>query len=452
MKLYGLSQRMCEWDDLGMWRTRIREAMERGERGLISPFLLLALPGITAQEQRTCSELWMHDRIAAQDAERQSLDFQFPSKAPAKIRLGYLSCDFHDHATALLLIELFEAHDRDRFEVFAYSYGADDGKSMRPRLQKAFEHFIDIQALSTKEAAERIHADGIDILIDLKGYTRNTRTEILGLRPAPLQVNYLGYPGTLGSGLCDYIITDHFLTPPESSAAYSESFAYLPDSYQPHSRNSLIGQRPERAHLGLPDDAFVFCCFNQAYKITPELFDLWCQLLHRCPDSVLWLLKDPMAEGNLRNAAFQRGISPSRLIFAEHVSQTEHLGRLQCADLVLDTLPYNAHTTASDALWVGVPLVTCVGDTFASRVAGSLLHAVGLPELATSSLEAYLALALALAQHPEQLAVLKRQLAENRLTTPLFDILNYTHHLEALYEAMWQRHMLGLPPDTLGLH
>jgi len=452
MKLYGLSQRMCEWDDLGMWRTQIRAALERGETGLVSPFLLLALSGITAAEQRTCSELWMQARMAGQADEREALDFQFQSEVRPKIRIGYLSCDFHDHATSLLLIELFEAHDRERFEVFAYSYGADDGKAMRPRLKKAFEHFIDIQALSTGEAASAIHADGIDILIDLKGYTRNTRTAILGLHPAPLQVNYLGYPGTLGNNLCDYIITDRFLTPPDTASSYSEAFAYLPDSYQPHSRHSEIGLLPQREDVGLPEEGFVFCCFNQAYKINPEIFDVWCQLLSRCPDSVLWLLKDDMAEGNLRNAAFQRGISPHRLIFAAHTTQLEHLSRLQCADLVLDTLPYNAHTTASDALWAGVPLVTCVGDTFASRVAGSLLHAVGLPELATDSLDSYFNLALALASDPAQLAEVRQRLAHNRLTTPLFDILSYTRHLEGLYEAMWSRHLAGDAPGTLGAH
>lgn len=450
MKHYTLSRSMCEWDDLDEWRTKIRAILERGEAGRISPFLLLALPGISAREHRACSELWLKTRIADSATERAGLAFGFVPSTRTKIRLGYLSCDFHDHATSLLLIELFESHDRERFEVFAYSYGPDDGKGLRQRLRRSFERFIDIEAMSNAEAASAIHRDQIDILIDLKGYTQGTRTSILTFRPAPIQVNYLGYPGTLGGDFCDYIITDAFLTPPETATSYSEAFAYLPDTYQPHSRHSTIGVAPTRQAAGLPERGFVFCCFNQAYKITPEIFDVWCRLLAACPGSVLWLLKDSLAEGNLRNHAFQRGIAPNRLIFAEDKAQIDHLGRLQLADLVLDTLPYNAHTTASDALWAGVPIVTCIGDTFASRVAGSLLHAIALPELITPDLENYYELALKLANNPQELARIKDKLAANRLTTPLFDVHSYTRNLESLFEAMWQTHLAGNAPRAIG--
>lgn len=449
MKLYSLSRRMCEWDDLDHWRERFRRVIANGDAGTLSPFLLLSLPGMTAAEQRDCAELWTQRQRADSVAERAALAFTFPRRRRSKIRLGYLSCDFHEHATALLMIELFEGHDRERFEIYAYSYGADDGRGMRQRLEATFDRFIDIQPLSNREAAQAIHGDEVDILVDLKGYTKGTRTGILMLRPAPIQVNYLGYPGTLGGDFCDYIITDSILTPPPSAADYSESFAYLPDSYQPHSRYSHIGAAPSRTAAGLPEQGFVFCCFNQAYKITPTMFTLWCRLLAACPGSVLWLLKDSMAEGNLRNLALSQGVAPHRLVFATDLPQAEHLGRLQLADLVLDTLPFNAHTTASDALWAGVPIITCAGQTFASRVAASLLHAIDLPELATPDLDAYYALALELASDADRLATVKQALADKRMTTALFDIDLYTRNLERLYRRMWQRHQDGDAPATL---
>ncbi len=449
MKFYELSRSMCEWERLDEWRGKMRDALARKETGAVSPFHLLSLSGMTAGEQRACADLWMKGRIEGSAAERAHLSFTFRPAAKRKIRLGYLSCDFHEHATSLLLVELFESHDRERFEVFAYSYGPDDGKGMRERLKQCFDRFIDIQHLSTGEAAQTIHGDQVDILIDLKGYTRATRTAILTFRPAPIQVNYLGYPGTLGGDFCDYIITDPFLTPPASAADYSEAFAYLPQTYQPRGRRNPVGPRPTRSEAGLAEQGFVFCCFNQAYKITPDVFDIWCRLLLNVPGSLLWLLHSALAEGNLRNEACLRGVAPDRLVFAEDKPQAEHLARLALADLVLDTLPYNAHTTASDALWVGVPLVTCAGETFASRVAGSLLHAVGLPELIAGDLEAYYDLAFGLATSQEQLCRIKRKLAASRLTAPLFDIDTYTQHLESLYESMWWRYRSGQKPALI---
>jgi predicted O-linked N-acetylglucosamine transferase (SPINDLY family) len=451
MKRYGLSQSMCEWEAIDDWRLKMRGILGREEGRRVSPFLLLAMSGVGAEEHRHCSELWIRDQVDAARLERPQLNFVFQRAEKPKLRLGYLSADFHEHATAQLMVELFECHDRSRFELFAYSYGDDDGKGMRQRLQGSFDRFTDIRALSAIDAARAIYRDEVDILIDLKGYTQGSRTGILAFRPAPIQVNYLGYPGTLGGDVCDYIVTDGFVTPPASAPDYSEAFAYMPDSYQPHGRNGVIGAKPSRAAAGLPQQGFVFCCFNQAYKITPEVFDVWCHLLLCVPDSILWLLKTPLAEGNLRRHAFQRGITAARIVFAEDRSQIDHLGRLQLADLVLDTAPCNAHTTASDALWAGVPIVTCAGDTFPARVAGSILNAAGLQELVTRDLDEYFELALALASDPGKLAQLKQRLAANRSTTALFGIGAYTRNLETLFDRMWRKYRKGERPGAISV-
>ncbi|WP_231890692.1 UDP-N-acetylglucosamine-peptide N-acetylglucosaminyltransferase [Methylomonas koyamae] len=450
MKYYDRSRSICEWERLDEWRDKIRASLAGGETSRISPFHLLSLAGFSAAEQRQCADVWMAGRLAASAAERLELDFVFDRPPQTKIRLGYLSADFQEHATAYLLAETLEAHNRDRFELYAYSYGADDGGTMRQRLERCFDRFIDLGELSIADCAKTIYADRIDILIDLKGYTRGTRTEILTYRPAPVQVNYLGYPGTVGGDFCDYIITDNYVTPPASAGDYSEAFACMPGSYQPHGSDVAIGRSSNRAEQGLPAEGFVFCCFNQAYKIMPETFDLWCRLLHNTPGSVLWLLDNAKAKGRLRNEAYQRGISPERLVFAGEVSQSRHLARLSLADLVLDTAPYNAHTTASDALWVGVPLITCTGDTFASRVAGSLLRAVDLEELIAEDTTAYYALALELSNHPQRLAEIRHRLQQNRLSVALFDSASYTLHLEGLYQTMWDRHLAGEFPAAIG--
>ncbi len=441
---------MCEWDDFALSATRLRALLAQGQSGRISPFHLLSVPGISAREQRGCSELWVRDRIAASIVERDRLDFQFDLTSREKLRIGYFSSDFHNHATSQLLVETFEAHSHERCELHAFSFGADDGGAMRRRISEAFHAFHDVSALSDTEIARAVHGAGIDILVDLKGYTLGARTGVMMLRPAPVQVSFLGYPGTLGAEICDYIITDHFVTPAKVASDYSEAFAYMPHSYQPHGRKSAIGRKPTRAEVGLPEAGFVFCCFNQAYKFTPPVFDLWCRLLEATPDSVLWLLSAERAEGNLRGEALRRGISPDRLVFAPNMEQSEHLGRLQLADLVLDTAPYGAHTTASDALWAGVPIVTCVGETFASRVAGSLLHAIGLPELIAGNEQDYLDTVLALANQPGLLKASKAKLRRNRLTTPLFDVSAYTLALEALYQTMWERRRTGAARSSIG--
>lgn len=440
---------MCEWDEFALSPARLRALLARDEPGRISPFHLLSVPGISSREQRGCSELWVRDRIAASLPERDRLAFQFDLSRRERLRIGYFSSDFHDHATSDLLVETLEAHSRERFELHAFSFGLDDGGSMRRRLGETFDVFHDVTLLSDVETARAVHGAGIDILIDLKGYTLGARTGVLMLRPAPVQVSFLGYPGTLGAEICDYIITDGFVTPPGVSSDFSEAFANMPHSYQPHGRKSPIGRKPTRAEVGLPATGFVFCCFNQAYKLTPPVFDLWCQVLEATAGSVLWLLSTDRAEGNLRGEALRRGISPDRLVFAPNMGQSEHLGRLQLADLVLDTAPYGAHTTASDALWAGVPILTCAGETFPSRVAGSLLHAIGLPELITENEQDYLATALSLANEPGLLDACRAKLQRNRLTTALFDVTAYTLALEELYETMWERRRTGAPRTSI---
>lgn len=454
MRHYARSRAWCEWGEFDGWQALAVQALSDPAVAALSPFHLLSLPGISAGQQRECADRWMAERLNASAGDRALLASEFAA-APLvqthdKIRLAYLSCDFHQHATALLMVEMLEAHDRSRFELHAYSYGADDTQGMRQRLQGRFDHFTDITALDDMQAARAIHAAGIHILVDLKGYTAGTRTSLLTYRPAPLQVNFLGYPGTLGGTFCDYLVSDRFITPLSAAAGYSEALACMPHSYQPHGRHAEIGTAPTREQAGLPAEGLVFCCFNQAYKFTPEVFDVWCGLLDKTPGSVLWLLRNEQAEGNLRREAMARGILPHRLVFAPDMTQPEHLGRLQLADLVLDTLPCNAHTTASDALWAGVPLVTCAGDTFASRVAGSVLHAVGLPELVTHSLHDYAELAAALAADAPRLQALRGKLARLRMGSHLFDVAGYTQGLEALYAEMWQRHCDGLSPQALG--
>lgn len=437
MKSLRRSRDMCEWEEFSAETPRLRAALALGVSGSLPPFQMLSAQGVGAGEQRACSELWTRDRRAKSAAARDDLAFRHNLDARDKIRIGYLSNDFHDHATLLLLIDSLEAHDRARFELHAFSFGADDGKALRRRLRAAVHAFHDVSALSDIEAARAIHAAGVDILVDLKGFTQGARSGVLMLRPAPIQVNFLGYPGTLGAGLCDYIVTDAYVTPPATAADYAESFAYMPHSYQPHGR-APIAAPPSRRAAGLPEEGFVFCCFNQPFKFTPPMFDLWRRLLEAAPGAVLWLLASERAEGNLRGEALARGLDARRLIFAPDMGQAGHLARLQLADLVLDTAPYGAHTTASDALWAGAPIVTMAGNTFASRVAGSLLCAAGLPELIGADEEDYFAIAHGLAGDPARLAAVKARLRQGRLTAPLFDVAGYTSALERLYEAMWR--------------
>ena len=364
-----------------------------------------------------------------------------------RIRVAYLSADFHSHATAYLMAGVFEAHDRTRFETTAISFGPIGDDPWRGRLQAAFGSFLDVGEKSDSAIAELLRQHEIDIAIDLKGYTFDARPGILAFRPAPVQVNYLGFPGTMGADTIDYIVADKIIIPEDQRQYYSEKVVYLPDSYQCNDARKIAARAPSRTEAGLPETGFVFCCFNANYKITPDMFELWMRLLHQIDGSVLWLLEsNQTAPLNLRREAAARGIAPDRVIFAPTVPTDEHLARQSLADLFLDTLPYNAHTTASDALWVGLPILTCLGTTFAGRVPASLLSAIDMPELITASLAEYEALALRLAEDASALASVRKKIMRNRPGSRLFDTNRFCRNLEAAYTTMWERQQRGEPP------
>lgn len=370
-----------------------------------------------------------------------------------KIRIGFVSCDFFEHATAMLFAEVLEKIDRTRFEVFAYCHSPEENSAMRKRMIAAFDHFRRIGPMRHRDVAAMIRDDAIDVLVDLKGYTRDARTEIFAYRPAPIQVNYLGYPGTMGADFIDYIIADEIVAPMEAQANYSERIVHLPNSYQPNDRQRAISNEPvTRADYGLPEDAFVFCSFNNSYKLNTTMFDVWMQLLKDVPGSVLWLLvPNDTCAANLRREAEARGINASRLVFAQRASIAKHLARHRLADLFLDALPCNAHTTTSDALWAGLPVLTCLGETFAGRVAGSLLHAMGVSELVTTSLEDYSKLALELARDKSKLDAIRAKLRVNRETASLFDSSRYTRNLERSFETMVEIMRAGEAPRAFAV-
>jgi predicted O-linked N-acetylglucosamine transferase (SPINDLY family) len=446
--LYGLwlytRLHLCEWRDLD---SQIASLVDRVRQGLRAtpPFLTLALVDSPAL-QRQSAQIWA-------DSLARSRPLEYLAKRPraGKIRLGYFSTDFHAHATAYLIAELIEQHDRGEFEVVAFSFGPDSNDDMRKRLTAAFDRFIDVRLRSDREVAELSRELGIDIALDLKGYTQDARSAIFAHRAAPIQVNYLGYPGTLGVPYIDYLVADATVIPPESRMHYLEKIVYLPHSYQVNDRQRPIADRRfSREELGLPRNDFVFCCFNNAFKITPEAFGIWMRLLQEVPGSVLWLLQDnPIAASNLRREAELRGVEAQRLVFAPRLPLPQHLARHRAADLFLDTLPYNAHTTASDALWAGLPVLTRLGESFVARVAGSLLNAIGLPELITRSAKEYEALALELATRPARLAELRARLERNRLTQPLFDTPVYARHLEEAYRRMHERYQADMSPQSI---
>jgi len=357
--------------------------------------------------------------------------------AHPRIRVGYFSADFHNHATAWLMAELFEQHDRTRFEWWAFSFGPASDDPIRHRLEATFDHFVDVRGQSDEAVARLARSLEIDIAVDLKGFTQDQRAGIFAQRAAPVQVNYLGYPGSMGMAEMDYLLADPHVLPDELKPACSEQVVRLPHCYQPNDRQRRAAATPTRASQGLPEAGTVFCCFNNNYKITPEVFGLWMDILRDVPGSVLWLyLRHSTAQTRLRHEAQQRGVDPQRLVFATTLPQAEHLARYPLADLFLDTLPYNAHTTASDALWMGLPVLTRRGQSFASRVAASLLHAVDLPELVTDSPEAYRALAVALAQQPERLARMRAHLLSQRDRLPLFDTPRLARAIEQAYTRM----------------
>ncbi|HEV2548686.1 MAG TPA: tetratricopeptide repeat protein [Stellaceae bacterium] len=470
----ALKRHLCRWEGLAEIDARLLAQVAAG-KGAVLPFVFLTVVDDPAAQMQCARQYWMSKR--AHSAERPLTPTlsprgeggtgpRFPSPqrgegpgegaAPrrtasptARLRLGYLSADFHDHATARLAASLFEAHDRTRFEVVAFSTGPDDRSAMRRRLQAGFDRFFDLRRESDEAVAACIRDAGIDILIDLKGYTEEGRLDALAPRAAPLQVHYLGYPGTLGGDAVDYFIADRIVVPPGAERFFTEQLVFLDGCYQVNDRHRAIAaETPSRAQAGLPENGFVFCCFNNNYKITPAVFDVWMRLLAAVEGSVLWLLADRGSEDNLRREAESRGVDPRRLVFAPRLPLAAHLARHRVADLFLDTAPVNAHTTASDALWAGLPLMTCAGQSFVARVAASLLSALGLAEIVTADLEQYERLALAFARDPARLAALRRRLEAARLTAPLFDTLRTCRQLETAYLTMEETRRRGDPPRS----
>jgi predicted O-linked N-acetylglucosamine transferase (SPINDLY family) len=428
-------QHICDWQDLEMQITQLRHLVKTEPSAQISPFAFLAMPGTTSQEQKQCASNYANNTLKAWPESLIDIGLQGINNENSKLKIGYFSADFRLHPLAFLITELIEKHDRNQFEIFAYSYGKDDKTPTRKRFEKAFDRFIDITNLNDVEAAKKIRNDEIDILIDLTGYTQSSRSGIVALKPARIHINWLGFAGTMGElagkSLFDYLIADKIIAP--NQADFSEKLLYLP-CYQPNDSIRPTGKTASRMDVGLQGNDFVFCCFNQTFKITAEVFAIWMRLLKQAPNAVLWLLEcNTWAKSNLQAAAERAGVNKNRLIFAPRVPIAEHLARHIHADLFLDTLPYNAHTTASDALFMRLPLLTCMGETFASRVAASLLQSVNMPELITQDLAEYETKALDLVQNPKKLAQLKQKLNIEIEKSNLFNPTQFACDLESIF-------------------
>ena len=442
----AIRERLCDWPGLETEKARVVSLIGQGQKQ-IPPLMILthaASPSVHLIVAEVAS--------AACRAAPGTVYTSYRARDAARLRIGYLSADFRTHAVPDLIAEVFELHDRDRFEVFGYGLSLPDKTPMGLRLAQAFDHVRDIHALSYDDMARTIHADGIDILIDLMGHTRGSATPMLALRPAPVQVNFLGYPGTMGASFMDYIIADRHIAPFEHAPFFAEKIVHLPHSYQPNDRKRPAGaRRPTRAECGLPEQGFVFCCFNKVMKVSETVFSVWMEVLAATPGSVLWLFADERPAANLRTEAARHGISPERLVFAKRIPTGDHLARLSLADLFLDTLLYNAHTTASEALWMGVPVLSCRGDAFPARVGASLLHAVGLSDLITYDLEAYREKAIRIARSPDLARDLKSRLADCRASAPLFDMPRYTRNLERAFERMASAQRDGKAPEAFAI-
>ncbi len=436
----------CDWTDFDKLSKSIIEGV-RANRRTCKSLGLMALSD-SASDHQLCARLFAENRYRSAAKPL----WQGERYRHARIKIAYLSPDLREHPVGHLMAGIFERHDKNRFETIALSLGPDDNSRLRARMQATFDHFIDVRQLGSKEIAELIRKMEVDIVIDLAGYTSDARTEVFGYRPAPVHVNYLGYPGTLGFKEMDYIIADQHVIPPEHQCFYDEQVLYLPDTYLPTDNTVQIAERtPTRAECGLPDEAFVFCSFSHDYKISPELFKIWMRLLKQVPGSVLWLMsRSETSQQNLRTSAQAEGVDPARLVFATRVPRVEdHMARYRQADLFLDTHPYNAHTTSADALMAGLPVLTRQGQSFPARVAASVLHAAGMPELVTTTVEGYEALALHLATHPVELKALRDKLASHGRSQPLFDTDAFCRNLEAIYTSLWRKTELGQARDAL---
>ena len=442
-KLY-LQAMICDWAAIEEDRDLIQRLGTLTQH--IGPFTMLALEDVP-ESHRLRSEAHAKSKYLQKPLPPASK----PSQKPKRLRIGYFSADFHNHATMYLLSKVFELHDKRNFEVYAYSYGSDKNDHMRQNLVKSVSVCHDVRKLSDKDVVELARQDKIDIAVDLKGYTKGQRLGLFSYRLAPIQISYLGYPGTLGTEFIDYLIADPIVIPRDKQHFYSEEVIYLPYTYQPNDNTREIAKTvTTRSDFCLPEEGFVFCSFNNNYKISSVEFDIWMRLLSKVEGSVLWLLKsNEWAEKNLRREAEKRGIKADRLVFAEKLLHNEHLARHKFADIFLDTFNYNAHTTTSDALWSGLPVVTKLGKGFAARVSGSLLTAIDLTELITETVEDYEALILDLSTNPERLSIIRQKLADNRLSKPLFNTELYTKHLEDAYQQVYQRYFEEKEPKVI---
>ncbi|MDZ4852828.1 MAG: tetratricopeptide repeat protein [Pirellulaceae bacterium] len=436
-------QHICDWKELDALTSEVMTRIEYPEKqsidDLVTPLTALALPCVTTSEQQfACARAWVSrlDRTKNSDAKIAAI----PKSPHAKIRLGYLSGDFGTHPVGYLIAELIEAHDRGQFEVFGFATKPSDQSALSQRFEKGFDQLIYVDREGFEDAAKMIADKGIAILVDLQGYTRGARTEIMAQRAASIQVNYLGYAGTMGAQFIDYIIADAFVVPADRQSFYAEQIVHLPDCFMVNDRlREIDATTPTRMDEGLPENGFVFCAFSSAVKITPKMFDVWLRLLEATPNSVLWLRQsNPTTIRNLSEYAIGRGLAKQRLIFSQSASMPKHLARHRLADLYLDTFPYNQHSTAGDAIRMGVPLVTLAGESFASRVAGSLLHAVGLPELITYSVDDYEKLATQLANERDRLLGMRRRLARNLVDHSLYDGRHFATNIEKAYTLMWE--------------
>ena len=435
----------CRWEALASRIADLKTGVRKGE-AVTDPFGLITVSE-DPEEQLLSAERFYEDRVNT-GLTRLWNDERYRHE---KIRVAYVSGDFREHAVAYCIAELLERHDRSRFEVIGVSLGVDDGSAIRSRLVSGFDRFLNLRSAGDRDVAKRLRDEEVDIAVDLMGYTKNSRPGVLAHRPSPIQVGYFGY--TAGADFLDYILADRFVLPEEHQGFYSERIVYLPDSYQANdSKREIAEHTPSRAAVGLPEDGFVYCCFNNSYKILPTMFDVWMRLLTEVPGSVLWILEDNAAAAeNLRREARTRGVDPGRLVFAPRVGAAEYRARCRLADLCLDTLPYNGHGTTSDMLWAGLPVLTCAGTAFAGRVAGSLLHAVGLPELVTASLEEYQALAVKLARGDRLLGELRARLQRNRASAALFDTDRFRRHIESAYRTMWEIWQHGDKPRAFAV-
>ena len=444
--LLNTKMKICSWSGLAESLEDISKRVLANEK-VAPPFLLLALNDISLLHKKS-AEIYAQTKYPF----KPTLGPISKLQKNEKIRLGYFSADFRDHPVSFLTAELYELHDKNKFEIIAFSFGVDDKSPMRLRLSQAFNQFIDVTNMSELEIAELSRNLHIDIAVDLGGFTKDSRTGIFSYRAAPIQVSYIGYLGTMGAEYYDYLLADKTIVPNELQKFYSEKIVYL-QSYQANDRKRFISDRQfTRKELGLPETGFIFCCYNNNYKILPSTFDGWMKILKAVEGSVLFLYADnEWAKANLIKEAGLRGVDTARLIFGERISSEEYLARYRVCDLFLDTFPYNAGTTASDALWVELPILTLMGQSFASRVAASLLNAIGLQELIANTQEEYEALAIELAMNPKKLSDIQLKLANNRLTTPLFDSPLFTRNLEDAYIKMYERYHADLDLEHINI-